>query len=555
MKKETKPWYSSYPAGMPLELETLPHAHLSDMLTHVYKEFAAKPAFENFDKTLSFAEIGKQAHNFAAYLQHDLGLKPGDRIALQMPNLLQYPIALFGALQAGLVVVNTNPLYTATEMHHQFEDAKVAAIVILENFAFKLEDVLRKGLSTHPKIIITRLGDMLPRGKACLMHFVLRYVKKAVPKYVIPKHTPFRLALSLGSASEFKPPSIKDTDLAFLQYTGGTTGTSKAAMLSHKNVLANIQQISLWLGDTLTASAGHVITALPLYHIFALSTSLVMLQCGAKNTLITNPRDMKGFLRTLAKTPATFIAGVNTLYKSMMAHPAFARIDFSHLKLSIAGGMTLHGAVAQDWQSRTGVALLEGYGLSETSPVLTINPLDGNHKEGSAGLPLPGTDVQLLNEKNQEVALGEVGEVCVRGPQVMSAYWQQEQETKDSFINGFFRTGDIAKMSKEGFLYIIDRKKELINVSGFKVYPGQVEEVIAEHPAVIEVGVRGLTNKEMEEEVHAFVVRKDPSLQAEAIRSLCKEKLTNYKVPKHIHFKESLPKSNVGKILRRHMHI
>lgn len=554
MNYSEKPWQAQYPAGVSKEVVPDTYVHLAEMLHAASNKFATQVAFENMGKALNYAEVAYYSRHFAAYLQQELGLKAGDRIAVQLPNLLQYPIILLGALQAGLVVVNTNPLYTAEEMRHQFADAEVAAVVILENFADKLQAVLKVGLPRQPKIILTRIGDMHTPFKAALIQFVLRYIKRMIPKYVLPGSIFFRKALHIGARCAFQPPELQKNDLAFLQYTGGTTGTPKGAALSHGNILANIAQIVPWFSHHLQPGKETVITALPLYHIFALTCNfLTMFHLGCQNILITNPRDMKSFLRRLSQTPFGLITGVNTLYNGMMNHAYFKKINFSALKISVAGGMALQASVAERWEKHTGCPIIEGYGLSETSPVLSINPLDGHHKQGSIGLPVSGTDLRLLDDNDQEVPLGDIGEICVRGPQVMRYYWQKKEETKAAFVEGYFRTGDLATMDPAGFLHIIDRKKEMINISGLKAYPNQIEEVIAAHPQVQEVGVRGLPDPETGEAVHAFIIKKDATLRAEEIRRFCKEKLTSYKIPKHIHFRESLPKSNVGKILRRHL--
>ena len=554
--KKNKPWVQHYPSGVDAEVKLDKYTNIGELLDTTGERFGKQIAFENMGGGLSFSEIAYYSRHFAAYLQQELGLRPGDRIALQMPNLIQYPLILFAALRAGFVVVSMNPLYTAEEMQQQLSDADVSAIVILENFADKLQAALEAGLPRKPKIVLTRIGDLHPPLKRVLINFVLRYLKRMIPKYSLPGSHFFQEVLTRGARHAYVPVKPKASDLAFLQFTGGTTGTPKAAMLTHGNILANLAQIMPWFGTKLVSGRETVITALPLYHIFALVCNcLLLFRMGCKNVLITNPRDMKSFLGTLAKTPFSLITGVNTLYNGMLRHPVFERINFSRLKISIAGGMALQSSVAEDWEEKTGCPLVEGYGLSETSPVVSLNPLDGRHKQGSIGLPIPGTDVRLLDEKDKEVPLGEIGEICVRGPQVMSGYWRKEAETQAAFIEHYFRTGDLAKMDEAGFLYIVDRKKDMINVSGLKAYPNQIEEVIASHPKVKEVGVRGLPDPDTGEAVYAFVVREDESLSEEALLSYCKEKLTAYKVPKQVHFREEIPKSNIGKILRRHLQV
>ena len=551
-----KIWQSSYPQGIPTEVQLDKYTNLGQMYQVACQDFSKQQAFENMGERLSYGEVFQYAEQFAAYLQQDCGLVPGNRIVIQMPNLLQYPVILFAALRAGLIVVSTNPLYTAEEMHHQFKDAQIHAIVILENFADKLEAVLKKGLPTTPQVIITRIGDLSSPLKGMMIHAVLRYVKKMIPKYKISQSTRFRRALKRGAQLNFIAPEVKSTDLAFLQYTGGTTGTPKGAMLSHGNVLSNIAQVKPWIKDTITRSEETIITALPLYHIFALTCNcLLMFHLGHQNILITNPRDMKSFLSKIATVPFSLITGVNTLFKGMMQHPYFEKIDFSKLKISIGGGMALQRSVSEAWEQRTRCPLIEGYGLSETSPVLSLNPTNGHHKAGSIGLLVSDTELRLLDDQDQDVTLGEIGEICVKGPQVTSGYWRQEKETQHAFHQGYFRTGDLATMDTDGFIYIVDRKKEMIIVSGLKAYPNQIEEVIAAHPQVQEVGVRGLPDPDTGEAVHAFVIKKDDSLSEDTLRKYCKEKLAPYKIPKRIHFKTELPKSNVGKILRRHLSI
>lgn len=551
MLDSKKIWLKQYPEGVTAEIKWDKYANLDEMLRAATRSFADQPAFENMGETMSYAEVDRKVEQCAAFFQQSLGLKKGGRIALQMPNLLQYPIVLFGALRAGLVVVSVNPLYTAYEMHEQLEDAEVDAIVILENFADKLEAVLRKGLSRTPQVVITRIGDLSRPLKAMLIRIVLKHVKKMIPSYSIPEAIYLRKALQIGATLRCHAPEMKPDDLAFLQYTGGTTGTIKAAMLSHSNVLANVAQIASWVKQIIPGKET-IITALPLYHILAMTGNcLFMFHLGAKNVLITNPRDMKGFLKTLRGTRMSFITGVNTLFRGMMNHPDFDRIDFSALKISLGGGMALQKPVTEEWERRTGCPLVEGYGLSETSPVLTLNPMNGQHKLGSIGLPIPQTDIRIIDDQNHDAALGEVGEICAKGPQVMSGYWRKKQEIEESFFEGYLRTGDLAKMDENGFLYIIDRKKDMVNVSGLKAYPNQIEEVIAMHPKVLEVGVRGASDPQTGEAVHAFVVKKDATLSKEELIEYCKQHLAAYKIPKQIYFKKELPKSNVGKILRR----
>jgi long-chain acyl-CoA synthetase len=476
---------------------------------------------------------------------------PGDKIAIQLPNILQNPIAMYGALKAGMVVVNTNPLYTSAEMKHQFTDSGAKAIVILANFAFNLEAILPETGIKH--VITTELGDMLGGIKGMLINFVVKYVKKLVPNYSLPTAVDFRTTLNLGSQYQLVPPAIKAEDLAFLQYTGGTTGVSKGAMLTHKNLIGNLQQLEAWLMQTDLEEGKEIfIAALPLYHIFALNAhALLPAKLGAKNILITNPRDMKGFVKELSKHPFTLITGVNTLFNGLLNTPGFEKLDHSTIKVALAGGMALQRAVFDKWENVTGKKIAEAYGLTETSPGLCINIMGEGNMAGSIGLPLPDTDVVLLDDDGNEVPPGEKGELCTKGPQVFMGYWNKPEETGQAFINGYFKTGDIATMSEDGFFKIVDRKKEMILVSGFNVYPNEVEDVVAMHPKVLEVGAIAVPDKKSNEAVKVVIVKKDNSLTEEEIKAFCKEKLTGYKCPKYVSFVAELPKSNVGKILRR----
>jgi long-chain acyl-CoA synthetase len=468
-----------------------------------------------------------------------------------MPNLLQYPIALFGALRAGLVVVNTNPLYTAREVKHQFNDSGAKAIIILANFAFNLEKILPDtGIET---VIVTEIGDMLGGFKKTLVNFVVKRVKKMVPSYSLPEAVSFNKALDAGKGYEYSKPDVNLDDVAFLQYTGGTTGVSKGAALSNKNIVANILQCKQWFVG-LSEGNEVIITALPLYHIFALTVNcLLMTHVGAKNILVTNPRDMPAFIKDLKKYPFTIITGVNTLFNGLMNQPDFKSVDFSILKYAIGGGMAVQRAVADRWKEITGKVLAEGYGLSETSPLLSCNPLGGGERVGTIGLPAPSTEMKIMDESGNEVQIGEAGEICARGPQVMSGYWQRPDETSQVFHGDWFRTGDIGVMDEDGFFKVVDRKKDMINVSGFNVYPNEIEDVVASHDKVLEVAAIGVADEKSTEVVKLFVVKKEGSLTEEELKDYCKENLTNYKRPRHIEFREELPKSNVGKILRRHL--
>lgn len=510
------------------------------------------PAFENMGKSLNFCEVDNLSKDFAAYLQNVAKLQKGDKIAIQMPNLLQYPIAMFGALRAGLIVVNTNPLYTSKEMEHQFLDSGVKAIVIVANFANNLEKVLPN--TKIETVIVTEIGDLFGGIKGWVTNLVVKHVKKMVPPYKLPTALAFKDVLEKGKQLQYTRPEIKGEDIAYLQYTGGTTGVSKGAMLTHRNLISNMEQISEWMIPKLNEREELVITALPLYHIFALTVNCwAMLKIGARNILITNPRDMPAFLKDLKKYPFTVLTGVNTLFNGLLHQDKFKEIDFKNLKVAVGGGMAVQRAVAQKWEDVTGVALAEGYGLSETSPVLTCNPIDGTERIGTIGLPLPSTLLKCVDEEGNEVKKGEPGEIVAKGPQVMPGYWNRAEETEKAFIDGWFKTGDIGIEDVDGFFSIVDRKKDMINVSGFNVYPNEIEDAVAQHPKVLEVAAIGVPNEHSNEVVKIFVVKKDESLTKEELIAFCKETLTRYKVPKEVEFRTELPKSNVGKILRKEL--
>lgn len=545
------PWLKKYPAGVAKEIKTDTYGNLVELLEDSCKKYRDRVAFENMDVKLTFGQVYELSGNFAAYLQKDLGLQQGERIAIQMPNLLQFPIAFFGALRAGLIVVNTNPLYTAREMEYQFKDAGISAIVIVANFSFNLEKVLANTPIKH--IIITQLGDMLGTVKGALVNFVVKRVKKMVPAYHIPQALSFKDALKKGVSLRLTPPNIKATDIAVLQYTGGTTGVSKGAQLSHFNILAHNAMITEWFKPYLSRKSvdNIIVTAIPLYHIFALTVNgMLMFSTGVKNVLITNARDIPGFVKELKKHKFTILTGVNTLFNGLLNNPDFKNVDFSALHGAIGGGMAVQDAVADNWLQVTGKPLVEGYGLSETSPVLCCNPLDGTHRKGTIGLPVPSTEVSVFDEAGNQLPIGEVGEICARGPQVMCGYWNNDEDGV-FFPGGWFRTGDIGLMDEEGFFKIVDRKKDMIKVSGFNVFPNEIENVIASFSKVKEVAAIGVPDSKSGEVIKIFVVRKDSSLSVEELKKYCHENLTNYKVPKHIEFREELPKSNVGKILRR----
>jgi len=544
------PWTSKYPVGVAAEVSADRPENLLEVFNTAFKQFGSREAFENMGKSLTYHEIDRYSDHFAAYVQNKLGLVKGDRIAIQMPNCLQYPIALIGSLKAGLVVVNTNPLYTHREMEHQFADADVKAVVIVANFAHSLEVALQKIHIDH--VIVTELGDMLGGVKGKLVNFVVKNIKKMVPKYSINDITKFNALLKEGARMKYTKPTLTSSDTAFLQYTGGTTGLSKGATLSHDNVVAHTYIINEWFNPLLQdGQVELMITAIPLYHIFALNVNgTFMMHIGAKNILITNPRDMPGFIKELKKHQFTLFTGVNTLFNGLLNQPNIGEVDFSHLKGSIGGGMAVQDAVAKKWKEVTGSDLVEGYGLSETSPVASCNPLDGSQKMGTIGLPVPSTELAIFNEAGEQQPQGEIGEICIKGPQVMSGYWNKDN-SEVFFEGGWFRTGDIGTMDEEGFFKIVDRKKDMINVSGFNVYPNEVENVLADHPKILEVAVIGVPDPNSTEAVKAFVVKKDQSLTVEELKEWCKEQLTGYKKPKHIEFIDELPKTNVGKILRR----
>jgi long-chain acyl-CoA synthetase len=548
-----RPWLAHYPPDVPAQIDTNQYASVPAVLEEAFTRFRDKPAFANFGRKLSYGQIDEMSRQFAGYLIGVLKLGKGDRIAIMMPNLLQYPIALFGALRAGLVVVNTNPLYTAPELKHQLVDAGVKAIVVLDNFATTLQHIVADTPLQH--IIITSVGELLGFPKGALINFVLKHVKKTVPSYELPTAVNFRDALSQGSAHEPPPVTLGHDDVAFLQYTGGTTGVAKGAMLTHGNMIANMLQSGTWIGTNAKPGEEVIITALPLYHIFSLTANgLVFARLGGLNWLITNPRDMRAFVKELAKSGFTAITGVNTLFNGLLNTPGFSELDFSRLHLSLGGGMAVQRAVAERWKKVTGCTLVEAYGLTETSPAVCINPLNIKEYNGSIGLPISSTDVALWSEEGKVLPVGEAGELMVRGPQVMKGYWNSPDETaKVLAADGWLHTGDIARMNEDGYFYLVDRKKDMILVSGFNVYPNEVEDAVMEHPGVLEVAAVGVPDEHSGEVVKIYVVRKDPTLTAEALKEFCRQHLTGYRRPKHVEFRSELPKSNVGKILRREL--
>lgn len=548
-----QPWINHLPKDVPAEIYADQYSSLVDMFETAVAKYADQPAFINMGATLTYRKLEERSRAFAAYLQNELKLQKGDRVALMMPNLLQYPIALFGILRAGMVVVNVNPLYTPRELKHQLVDSGAKAIVVVSNFARTLEEVVDQ--TPVKSVIITGLGDLLSAPKRTLVNFVVKYIKKLVPKYDLPHALSMRETLSRGRRMQYVKPVITGDDLAFLQYTGGTTGVSKGAMLTHKNVVANVLQANGAYSPALRDGNEFVVTALPLYHIFALTVNcLLFLHKGSQNLLITNPRDIPGFVAELKKYPFTALTGVNTLFNALVNSSDFAELDFSRLKLSIGGGMAVQKAVADKWQSITKTRLLEGYGLTEASPLLTCCPYNLDGYNGSIGFPAPSTLIQVRDDAGNVLPQGETGELFGKGPQIMKGYWQRPEETaKVIDKDGWLATGDIGYMDEQGFFYIVDRKKDMILVSGFNVFPNEVEEVVALHPKVIEVAAVGVPNDASGELVKVFVVAKDKSLTADDIIKHCRAHLTGYKVPKLVEFRDELPKTNVGKILRREL--
>lgn len=547
---ENFPWVKNYPEGIPAEIKLYDYNSVVELFESSCEKYRDRVAFENMGVKMTYGEVDKLSKDFAAYLQ-SIGLVKGDRIAIQMPNLLQFPVAFFGALRAGLIVVNTNPLYTPREMEHQFKDSGAKAIIIVTNFAFHLEKILANTAIQH--IILTELGDMLGGFKGALVNFVVKNIKKMVPPYHLPTATSFKQIMKKGASLTFNKPVITNADVAVLQYTGGTTGIAKGAQLSHGNIVAHNSMITYWFSPYLKQKTTEeiIITAIPMYHIFALTVNgVLMFTVGAKSILITNPRDIKGFCKELKKHKFTIITGVNTLFNGLLNNPAFASLDFSHLKGAVGGGMAVQDVVAKKWEQVTGKPLVEGYGLSETSPVLCCNPLDGTHRLGTIGLPMPSTDVAIFDDNGNKVAQGETGEICAKGPQVMSGYWQKDNEGV-FYPGGWFKTGDIGIMDEKGFFKIVDRKKDMIKVSGFNVFPNEIENVTAAHPKVLEVAAIGIKDEKSGEAIKVFVVKRDQSLTEEELKKYLHENLTNYKVPKYVEFRNDLPKTNVGKILRR----
>jgi long-chain acyl-CoA synthetase len=547
-----KPWLAAYAQGIPETIPTPVHKSVRDMFEFAFREFAERPAFTNMGTTLTFRELDRLSMQFACYLQRDLGLLKGERVAIMLPNVLQYPVALCGIFRAGLVVVNVNPLYTGRELKHQLTDSGARCIIILENFVHTLAGIIAD--APVPHVITTQVGDLLDKPKGWLVNFVLKYVKNKVPPFDLPGSVAFPDALASGKDKRLAPVELGFADIAFLQYTGGTTGLAKGAMLSHRNMVYNVAQSKAWQADAFAdLERVVVITALPLYHIFSLqSNALGIMAQGGESILITNPRDFPAFVKELARHRFSYFTGVNTLFAALLNTPGFADLDFSSLRLTIGGGMAVQEAVAKRWQKVTGKPITQAYGLTETSPGAIVNPLDVSEFSGSIGVPLSSTDVRICDENGNDVAPGEPGEICIRGPQVMEGYWHQPEETAKVMLpGGWLRTGDIGHMDEQGFVFIEDRKKDMINVSGFNVYPNEIEGVVVEMEGVLEVAAVGVPDEKSGEAVKLFVVKRDPSITADDVMEHCRKNLTGYKIPREIEFRDELPKTNVGKVLRR----
>lgn len=548
-----RPWLAHYPQGVPAQIDVDEFPSVVAVLQNAIEKYRDRPAFANLGKTLTYAQIDELSAQFAAYLLGELKLKKGDRVAIMMPNCLQYPIATFGVLRAGLTVVNTNPMYTARELRHQLVDSGASVILVLDNFAHTVQEVIAD--TQVKQVVTTGLGDMLGFPKGSVVNFVLKYLKKMVPDYDLPGAIRFRDALALGQRHALPDIDISPDDIAFLQYTGGTTGVAKGAMLTHRNMVANMQQAAAWVGTNVKYGEEVIITALPLYHIFALTANgLVFMKFGGLNHMITNPRDMKGFVKELKGVRFTAITGVNTLFNGLLNTPGFSEVDFSGLHLTLGGGMAVQRSVAERWKQVTGVTLVEAYGLTESAPAACINPMDLADYNGAIGLPISSTDACVKDENGNMLPQGDVGELCLRGPQVMKGYWKRPEETATAIDpDGWLHTGDMARMDENGFFYIVDRKKDMILVSGFNVYPNEVEDVIAMMPGVLEVAAVGVPDEKSGEAVKVVIVKKDPALTVEQVKAHAREHLTGYKHPRFVEFRTELPKTNVGKILRREL--
>ena len=548
-----KPWLKSYPKCVPEYIDLDEFSSVADIFDKSVKKYANLPAYTNFGKTLTYRDVNEVTAQLGAYLKNELGLEKGDRVAVMMPNLLQNPIAIFGILRAGMVVVNTNPLYTTRELKHQLNDSEAKAIIIVENFAHVLAEVIDETPVKH--VITTRMGDLLSPVKGFIINTVVKHVKKMVPAFKLPGAVNFKSALKAGKQHRFESIQTNHDDIAFLQYTGGTTGVSKGAVLTNKNMVANMQQASAWINDCVGSEKGTIITALPLYHIFSLTANcLTFMRYGWCNYLITNPRDIPGFVKELKAIRFEVMTGVNTLFNGLLNNADFRNLDFSNFQFALGGGMAVQRGVAERWKEVTGTTLIEAYGLTETSPAACMNPMNLSEFNGKIGLPISSTEVSIQDDDWNELPLGEQGEICIRGPQVMKGYWKRPKETSNVLSNdGWLHTGDIGYMDDKGFVQIVDRKKDMILVSGFNVFPNEVEEVIASHPGVLEVGVIGKPDEHSGEVVMAVVVKKDDAVTEEELRTFCREGLTSYKVPRSIVFTDELPKTNVGKILRREL--
>ncbi|TNH05638.1 long-chain-fatty-acid--CoA ligase FadD [Testudinibacter sp. TR-2022] len=546
-----KIWFDNYPKGAERVIKTDKYRSLLEMFENAVRERPDQAAYINMGKTLTMRKLEERSRAFAAYLQNVLKLKKGDRVALMMPNLLQYPIALFGVLRAGMIVVNVNPLYTPRELEHQLQDSGAVAIVVVSNFAATLEGIVNETDVKH--VILTRMGDQLSFGKRNLVNFIVKYVKKLVPKYKLPGAVTFREVLSIGKMRQYVKPQVAPDDLAFLQYTGGTTGVAKGAMLSHKNILTNIFQAK-WIANDFVKDSlvREAIIALPLYHAFALiMNGLLFIELGLTGVLITNPRDINGFVKELKRHPYVALTGVNTLFNALLNNENFRELDFSALKLSVAGGMSVNQSVAERWHALTGSNIIEGYGMTECSPLVAACPPQSTEHNGNIGVPIPNTDIKIIKEDGTEAQLGERGELWVKGDQVMQGYWQRPEATAEVLQDGWLATGDIVVMGEDKNLKIVDRKKDMIIVSGFNVYPNEIEDVVMLNYKVLEVVVIGVPDANTGEAVKVFVVKRDETLTADEIRKHCRAYLTGYKLPREIEFRDELPKSNIGKILRR----
>lgn len=546
-----KTWLKSYPDGVNQEIDTSDGSTLLDLFDGIFGKYGKLPAFSNMGKTISYADLDFHSKRLAVYLTTQLNLKKGDRVAVMMPNLLQYPICLYGILRAGLVVVNVNPLYTASELEHQLRDSGAKMIIALANFAHTVQQALTKVSVEH--VVITKIGDMLPPLKGAIVNFVVKNVKKMIPPYQLPGHLHFKQLLT-AEESQYRRPKLDDSDVAFLQYTGGTTGVSKGAVLLHRNIVANIRQAREWIKSEIKEGEEIVVTPLPLYHIFSLTANCFIFgSIGGLNHLITNPKDIPNFIKEIKELQFTAITGVNTLFNALLNNSEFSKVDFSRLRISLGGGMALQQAVAERWKKATNCTLVEAYGLTESSPAAVINPLNLKEFNGCIGLPISSTDISVRDDDGKELPLGKAGELWIKGPQVMQGYWQRPDETAKTIVDGWLKTGDVAVVQDDGYVKIVDRKKDMILVSGFNVYPNEIEEVASHHPGVLEVAAIGIPDEKSGEVVKLFVVKRHDYLTAEELIDFCRKSLTGYKIPKAVEFRDELPKTNVGKILRREL--